>query len=55
MKLIKNRLRTSMGQDRLISLMVLSIESDILRGLSFDDLIDEFASKKSRKVPLYKK
>lgn len=52
MKIIKNRLRTSMGQERLTGLMILSIESDIVRDLSFENLIDIFARKKSRKVHL---
>ena len=50
LKLIKNRLRTSMSEDRLVGLTLLSIESDILRELNFDDIIDEFANKKARKV-----
>ena len=52
MKLIKNRLRTSMGNERLSHLTVMSIEADILREMNFDDLVAEFAKKKTRKVPL---
>ena len=52
MKLIKNRLRTSMGNERLSHLALLSIEADILREINFDDLVTEFARKKTRKVPL---
>jgi len=48
--LIKNRLRTSMSEDRLVGLTLLGIESDIPRELNFDDIIDEFANKKARKV-----
>ena len=50
LKLIKNRLRTSMSEERLVGLTLLSIESDILRELHFDDVIDVFASQKARKV-----
>lgn len=52
MKLIKNRLRTSMGNERLSHLALLSIEADILREINFNDLVTEFAKKKTRKVPL---
>ncbi|CAI6355780.1 unnamed protein product [Macrosiphum euphorbiae] len=48
--IIKNRLRTTMNEDRLNFLSVMSIESDVLDNLSFDDITDDFAEKKSRKV-----
>ena len=44
LKLIKNRLRTSMVEDRPVGLTLLSIECDILRELNFDDIIDDFAN-----------
>ena len=50
LKLIKNRLRTSMLEDRLVDLTLLSIECDILLELNFDDIIDDFANQKARKV-----
>ena len=37
---------------RLNNLAIINIESDILRELDFDDLIDDFASRKARKVSL---
>ena len=51
MKLIKNRLRTSMCQERLNSLTLLSIEYDILREIDMNQIIDKFAYAKSRKAP----
>jgi len=51
MKIIKNRLRTTMGQNRLSKLSLLSIESDLLRELNFSELINDFSAKKARKVP----
>ncbi|XP_043483534.1 uncharacterized protein LOC122511996 [Leptopilina heterotoma] len=48
MKIIKNRLRTSMGQNRLENLTLLSLENDILRNLSFNQIIDDFAKEKSQ-------
>ncbi|CAM1302470.1 Uncharacterised protein r2_g1238 [Pycnogonum litorale] len=50
LKLIENRLRTSMKQKRLVNLAIMSIESDILRELDFSDIISDFAARKSRKV-----
>ena len=52
MKLIKNRLRTSMLQERFTNLALLSIESDILREINFDDIINDFANRKARKAHL---
>ena len=52
MKIIKNRLRTSMLQDRLTNLTLMSIESDILRDIDFSDIIRDFSTSKSRRVPL---
>lgn len=52
LKLIKNRLRTTTGQSRLSCLSLMSIESDILRELDFEDIIHEFAAKCTRKVAI---
>ena len=52
MKLITNRLRTSMCNDRLFHLSFMSIEVDILREINFEDLVNESARKKARKVSL---
>ena len=41
-----------MSHDRLSNLAVMSIEHDILRELDFNDIIDEFASRKARKVSI---
>lgn len=50
LKLIKNRLRTTMTQQRLSDLSLLSIETDILREMDCSGIIDEFANRKARKV-----
>ena len=50
LKLIENRLRTSMTQERLVSLAIMSTESDILREIDFTTIITDFAAAKSRKV-----
>jgi len=52
LKCIKNRLRTSMDGDRLNQLVSMSSESDILRKLDFQNVIDKFVQIKLRKVPV---
>lgn len=50
LKLIKSYLRSTMGQNRLTNLAIISIESDILKELDTEDLIKQFARNKARKV-----
>ncbi len=50
LKLIKTYLRSTMAQERLIGLAVISINNDVSQNLSFDAVIDDFAAKKSRRV-----
>ena len=52
LKLIKNYLMSTMSQDRLISLALLSIESELAREIDFRDVIKAFARKKARKALL---
>jgi hypothetical protein len=49
LKLVKNFLRNSIKQERLNQLSILSIENDLCRSINFEDIIEEFAAKKSRK------
>lgn len=49
MKLIKNYLRSTMSQSRLSDLAVLSIEHELTRQIDFDDVIDLFATMKTRR------
>ena len=41
-----------MGQERLTSLSIVSIEYDVASSLNYDDIIDDFASSKARKIYL---
>ena len=41
-----------MGEERLSSLALLSIENDLMREMSFEDVICDFAHAKSRKVSI---
>ena len=50
LKYTKNRLRTTMTNERVTHLSPMSIEYDILRDTDFDDLITDFAQRKGRKV-----
>lgn len=52
LKRIKNYLRSKMSEDRLNALAILSIESDIIESISYDDIIQSFAETKSRRRAL---
>ena len=51
LKNIKSRLRTTMTQERLSCVIVMSIEHDILRQIDIDELVRDFGSRNARKVP----
>ena len=50
LKRIKNYLRSTMRQERLAALELLSIEYDIVRLLDMEDIINNFATAKIRKM-----
>ncbi|KAI7800882.1 transposase [Triplophysa rosa] len=50
LKLIKSYLRSTMSQERLTGLAIISINHSIGEQMSYDDIIDDFASRKIRKV-----
>lgn len=47
--LVKNRLRSTMSQEKLNHLTLMSLESDIVRSLDFSALIKDFATRKTRR------
>jgi hypothetical protein len=49
-KLIKNYLRSSISQDRLVGLAMISIEYDMLTKIDCESIIKDFAETKARKV-----
>ena len=53
LKRIKNELRSSMGQDRLNNLTLMSIESEVLREIDISSIIKQFAQAKSQKCKLF--
>lgn len=52
LKRIKNELRSTMFQGRLNSLSLMSIECELLENIDFEDVVNDFAHLKSRRVPL---
>lgn len=50
LKIIKNYLRTTMSQDRLNNLAMISIESDLLDTIPQETIIENFATRKARQV-----
>ena len=51
----KNKLGNSSTQERLVSLSLLSIESELVRTIDFTKIINTFANVKARKVHFYYK
>ena len=49
LKLLKNRHRSSMAQDRLNSLAIMTTEYDVLQKIDFEDILYDFVFKKSTK------
>jgi hypothetical protein len=50
LKLIKSYLRSTMSQERLNELAILSIEKKVLENLEYKNLIKNFASQKARRL-----
>lgn len=50
LKIIKNYLRSTMTQGRLTGLATLSIEKELVENLDYEDLINDFAKAKARRV-----
>ncbi|XP_068220406.1 zinc finger MYM-type protein 1-like [Palaemon carinicauda] len=50
LKLIKTYLRSTMSQEYLNGLAIISINREISKQISYDDTIDDFAARKSRRV-----
>ena len=50
LKLIKSYLKSTMSQERLSGLVILSIENEMLEDLEYKILISQFASQNARKI-----
>ena len=53
MKLVKTTLRNKMGDDYLEDCMILTIERELAEDIDLDLLIDDFDSRKDRRVQLH--
>jgi len=53
LKLIKNYLRNSIGQDRLSNISILNIEKEKTADLDINKIINDFAAVKTRKINFY--
>ena len=51
----KNELRSKMSQERLTHMSLMSIEHELLKSLSFEEIITDFARRKVRKRPFLNK
>ncbi len=51
LKPIKNHLRSTMGQERLSGLAMLSIENDRAKKMDIQSIVDEFAERKACHMP----
>jgi len=54
LKLIKNYLRNSIGQERLSSIALLNIEKQQTNDINIENILDNFANKKARKMNFLK-
>lgn len=52
LKLVKSYLRSSLGQENLSNMSILSIEKSISLNINYDEIIDVFAESKCRKVEI---
>jgi hypothetical protein len=52
LKLIKNYLRSTTGQERLTNLSIIAIENETAKQINSDEIINIFAAKKARKIKI---
>lgn len=52
LKRVKNQLRSTVGQEKLCDLSLLTIEADLTNNINFESIVAEFAKLKSRKKTL---
>jgi hypothetical protein len=54
LKLLKSYLHSTMTQERLNALAVIAIESDMLEKIDYEDIIEDFISKNTMRIMLFK-
>ena len=52
LKRVKNQLRSTVGQEKLCDLSLLTIEADLTNNINYESIVAEFAKLKSRKKTL---
>ena len=55
LKLLKSYLRSTMTQERLNGLATIALENDVLKKINYQDLIEDFISRNSRRMTLFNK
>jgi hypothetical protein len=53
LKLLKSYLRTTMTQERLNGLATIALENDILEMINYEDMIEDFISRNTRRMMLF--
>ena len=53
LKLLKSYLRSTMTQERLNGLATIALENDVLEKINYEDLIEDFISRNTRRMPLF--
>jgi len=52
LKLINNALRSNLTQEHLNDLAILYIESEIMKTINYETIIEDFSFQKARKMPI---
>jgi hypothetical protein len=53
LKLLKSYLRSTMTQERLNGLATIAIENDVLEKINYEDIIEDFISRNTRRMMLF--
>ena len=54
LKLLKSYMRTTMTQERLNDLATIALESEVLEKIDYEDIIEYFISKNTKRMMLFK-
>ncbi|XBH96765.1 hypothetical protein VPH35_087086 [Triticum aestivum] len=54
LKLLKSYMRTTMTQQRLNDLATISLESEVLEKIDYEDIIEDFISKNTKRMKFFK-
>ena len=54
LKLLKSYMRTTMTQQRLNDLATISLESEVMEKIAYEDIIEDFISKNPQRMMLFK-